>query len=345
MPGIFVGYATEAKAWVVWDPVDKKVHTTRDAKVMEGESGSAPVPPTPKPLQATEPACTSFNNVSEFAEATEPTDTERSTIIAPLITTDDDSDSDSEDVAEPVAPAEPAVAIEPAAAPVQPAADLPVGSSPPGTYAGAVGAVPATAVQQPNKPKAKRLTEAERLTLAHNPHGRLKLKEMEGPTLLAFAVQVGQSIGEPRSYREAARGPHRAQWKLAMQEELDSIRANSTYEIVPLSAGRRAIGCKWVYTIKHRVDGSIDRYKARLVAKGYSQLYGIDFTETFAPVVRFSPLRAILALAAAEDYELHQISTMTTLLAHINSNISSKNINQPAVGAPSSIQLPATSHP
>jgi len=76
-----------------------------------------------------------------------------------------------------------------------------------------------------------------------------------------------------------------------------------------------------VYKIKRHADGSIDRYKARLVAKGYSQLYGIDFTETFAPVVRFSSLRAILAMAAAADYEIHQISTMTTLLAHINSNI------------------------
>ena len=74
----------------------------------------------------------------------------------------------------------------------------------------------------------------------------------------------------------------------------------------------------WVFKIKRHADGSIDRYKARLVAKGYSQLYGIDFTETFAPVVRFSSLRAILAIAAAAVYEIHQISTMTTLLAHMD---------------------------
>ena len=126
-----------------------------------------------------------------------------------------------------------------------------------------------------------------------------------------------------------------------MQEELDSIKANHTYSLVPLPAGRQAIGCKWVFKIKRHADGSIDRYKARLVAKGYSQLYGIDFTETFAPVVRFSSLRAILAIAAAADYEIHQISTMTTLFAHINSNMKPKNINQPTAGEPSSIQLPS----
>ena len=85
MPGIFVGYATEAKAWLVWDPVDKKVHTTRDAKFMEGVPGSAPVPPTQSPVLATEPTSISSDNDSESAEAAEPMDmhTERSTIIDP----------------------------------------------------------------------------------------------------------------------------------------------------------------------------------------------------------------------------------------------------------------------
>ena len=314
MPAIFVGYATEAKAWLVWDPVAKKVHTTRDVKFMEGESGSAPVPPTQPPVKAAEPTSHSTDNDSESAEAAEPMDTERSSVIDPLIIADDESDSDSEDVAEPAVPAEPAVAIEPAVAPLQPLADQPVSTSPPASYAAAVGAAPSSAVQQTKKHKARRLTEAERLSVAHNHYGNRELKEMEGQALFAFAVQVGQSIGEPRSYKEAARSPHRAQWERAMQEELDSIKANSTYEIVPLPVGRRAIGCKWVFKIKRRADCSIDRYKARLVAKGYSQLYGIDFTETFAPVVRFSSLRAILAIAAAADYEIHQMDVKTAFL-------------------------------
>jgi hypothetical protein len=105
-----------------------------------------------------------------------------------------------------------------------------------------------------------------------------------------------------------------------MQDELDSIKTNNTYTLVPLPAGRQAIGCEWVYKIKRHADGSVDQYKTRLIAKGYSQLYGIDFKEAFAPIVRFSSLRAILAIAAAADYEIHRISTMIMLLVHINSN-------------------------
>lgn len=132
--------------------------------------------------------------------------------------------------------------------------------------------------------------------------------------MFVFASYVSASVCEPRSYKEAARGPHRAQWETAMQEELDSIKANDTYTLVPLPTDRQAIGCKWVYKVKRHADGRVDRFKARLVAKGYSQLYGIDFTETFAPVVRFSSLRAILAIAAAQDYEIHQMDVKTAFL-------------------------------
>ncbi len=150
---------------------------------------------------------------------------------------------------------------------------------------------------------------------SHNSLGNRELPDQQQhSSLFAFAVHVGQSISEPHSYREAACSPHRVQWERAMQDELDSIKANNTYTLVPLPAGRQAIGSKWVYKIKRHADGSVDRFKARLVAKGYSQLYGIDFTETFAPVVRFSSLRAILAIAAAADYEIHQMDVKTAFL-------------------------------
>ena len=215
---------------------------------------------------------------------------------------------------EPVAPAEPAVAVEPAAAPVQQPADQPVSSPPSAPYAAAVGASASTTVQPTKKQEQKRRSPEQLLSVATNNYGNRELQEMEGKSLFALAVQVGQSIGEPRSYKEAAQSPHRAQWERAMQEELDSIKASNTYTLVPLPAGRQTIGCKWVFKIKRHADGSIDRFKARLVAKGYSQQYGLDFTETFAPVVRFSSLRAILAIAAAADYDIHQMDVKTAFL-------------------------------
>jgi hypothetical protein len=77
--------------------------------------------------------------------------------------------------------------------------------------------------------------------------------------------------------------------------------------LVPPSPGRNLIDCKWVYKIKHKADSSIDRYKARLVAKGFKQRYGIDYDDTFSPVVKFAIIRLVLSLAVSHGWSLHQL--------------------------------------
>ena len=91
-------------------------------------------------------------------------------------------------------------------------------------------------------------------------------------------------ISEPQSYKEAMNQPDAPEWQKAVEAELGSIKSNKTWSVVDLPPNRRAIGCRWLFKIKQNADGTIERYKARLVAKGYSQAYGIDYTETFAPV-------------------------------------------------------------
>ena len=84
-----------------------------------------------------------------------------------------------------------------------------------------------------------------------------------------------------------------------MKEELDALTKNHTWDLVTLPPGQSVVGCKWIYKIKTRFDGSIKHYKTRLVAKGFTQEYGIDYEKTFAPVARISSIHALLAVTAA----------------------------------------------
>ena len=83
-----------------------------------------------------------------------------------------------------------------------------------------------------------------------------------------------------------------------MDQEIKMIEKNDMWELTDKPEDKDIIRLKWVYKIKYNEDGSIQKYKARLVAKGYSQQPGIDFNETFAPVVRMETIRTVLAIAA-----------------------------------------------
>jgi hypothetical protein len=99
-----------------------------------------------------------------------------------------------------------------------------------------------------------------------------------------------------------------------MDEEMATLDANATWELVALQKDKKIIGCKWVFKIKHNADGSVSRYKARLVAKGYAQTYGIDYEETYSPVAKMTTIRTIIAMTATKGWSLHQMDVKNVFL-------------------------------
>ena len=116
---------------------------------------------------------------------------------------------------------------------------------------------------------------------------------------------------EPLSYQEAVRSK---KWRDAMDEEINSITKNDTWELATLPQGYKPIGVKWVYKEKKNAKGEVERYKARLVAKGYSQREGIDYDEVFAPVARLETVRLIISLAAQNKWKIHQMDVKSAFL-------------------------------
>ena len=126
----------------------------------------------------------------------------------------------------------------------------------------------------------------------------------------AYMVKVLQEK-EPESIEEAFEDP---KWVDAMDDEIHALHKQGTWTLADLPEGKKAIGCKWVYKVKHNSDGSVGRYKARLVAKGYAQEYGIDFEETFSPVAKMATVRTVIALATHSKWAMHQMDVKNAFL-------------------------------
>ena len=130
------------------------------------------------------------------------------------------------------------------------------------------------------------------------------------PSFQTFVANLNK-VQVPNSIQEAISIP---EWKTAVWEEMQALKKNGTWEISDLPSGKHPVGCKWIFTVKYKADGSVDRFKARLVAKWFTQSYGIDYQETFAPVAKLNTIRVLLSLAANLDWPLHQLDVKNAFL-------------------------------
>jgi hypothetical protein len=142
-------------------------------------------------------------------------------------------------------------------------------------------------------------------------HFLIGVKEEPGPLFKGLLEYSWLVLQDPKDFNEA----HGiVEWDTTMEDEYNSLLKNCTWDLVPLPKGRKLVRCKWVYRTKYATDGTIDKYKARLVAKGFSQVEGIDYSETFAPVAKMNSIRLVLSLVASRKWIVHQMDVKGAFL-------------------------------
>jgi len=130
------------------------------------------------------------------------------------------------------------------------------------------------------------------------------------PSYFSFVFSLS-SLTVPSNVHKALGHPG---WRQTMIDEMQALENNGTWELVPLPPVKKTVSCRWVYTVKVGSNGEVDRLKARLAAKGYTQIYGLDYCDTFSPVAKITTIRMLLAMAAMRHWPLHQLDIKNAFL-------------------------------
>jgi len=140
-------------------------------------------------------------------------------------------------------------------------------------------------------------------------HSYLSYSQCSNPHTI-FCLSISGII-EPTSFKEASQFDH---WQKAMITEIEALERNKTWSLVSLPPGKKVVGCRWVYRTKFIANNSIERHKARLVAKGFTQTKGVDFFETFSPVIKLTTVRFLLSIVISSGWFLHQLDVDNAFL-------------------------------
>ena len=316
---IFVGYETDAKAYRLWDVDAKAIVVSRDVDFWEGvhwaseaagQGGASVAPQTElsAPLSSSStrrsnPRRPVRDSVNSESDSESDSDAPGSDIDVP---DSDDSNDGSEPAALQPEAIEPPVEDEKDSGPVEEAEEPePVAA-----------------------PLPKRRGRKAKSDPNYLPHDLAALRDTNAggakdvapstvpPRALTTTVTTSDDVErDPKSYKEAMRGPNAKQWRIECEAEIDQQRKMSTYNLVPRPNKHvNVVDNKWVFHSKYNAQGELLKRKARLVAKGFSQRPGVDYFETYSPVVRYSSLRGLLSLAAHHDWEVHHMDVKAAFL-------------------------------
>jgi hypothetical protein len=322
---MFIGYSDEKNAWVFYDPVTAQVIHSRDATFYErqftvshatraeeqgADDGAESVDDEHDWLTRT-----TFDNETRLMQLISREDAEREAAERAGAGGDSDEDEGGEQShTDDEQPSPSSNDREPNASSSSSSGGAPISSS-----------SRRAPVVSPAVTVAPRRSTRSNLGIPENRYGMVNNNLAQGravfialaqqqaniPITPVATAQTGDIVVVPRSYTEAMSSPL---WREAVQRELAAHQQNGTWQFVPLPPGRKAIGSKYVFKLKLNPDGSVERAKARLTAKGCAQVPGSDYTDTFAPTLFYNTLRAVLAIVAAEDYELHHLDVETAFL-------------------------------
>lgn len=300
-PGVFIGYAEGVKAYRILDPATQRIRISRDVVFDEGRGWTWD--------KAVDDGSTSTlrDFVIDYVHFEGPGGASSSSSPS----------SPSPAPGSPSAPAStppPAPPACPPPPPVPPRSPTPAPTPP--------GSAPAASARQRTVEFATPLSNDEDRVDAYHDDEPLRYRTVDNilgdqpvPGMAVHDVEaelhLAHEDGEPRSFAEAEGD---AAWRAAMQQEMDAVERNRTWELADIPAGHHAITLKWVFKLKKDEAGAVIKHKARLVARGFVQQEGVDFDDAFVPVARMESVRLLLALAAQEGWRVHHMDVKSAFL-------------------------------
>ncbi|KAJ0882624.1 putative RNA-directed DNA polymerase [Helianthus annuus] len=292
-PCVFLGYSTSHHGYRCLDPTTDRIYVARHVRFVESSFPFEPTTTIP-PVHPPEPYVSSYPNPVPIPSSLPPqtTNLPKPPVIHTYTRRSNNTPSNTSTSLSdtPPVPSTPTDQPPSTSSPTPPVSTSPVSTSP-------VSTSPVVPAPPPSRQRPPNLRQNPKQSKPFNPS--------------AYHTTVNFLESEPPTFAVANAVP---QWRQAMFEEYSALMKNGTWTLVPQVPNANIVDCKWVYKLKRDQTGAITRYKARLVAKGFNQQPGIDYHETFSPVVKATTIRVVLSLAVSQRWPLRQLDVQNAFL-------------------------------